>query len=83
MMEIELYYSKQYFQKWFQISYINNDTLKSIPISYKFLSNFKHISFMTCIMMFLINPILHNYVIIVTPYTPIIIMILELSLMQL
>ena len=38
---------------------------------------------MTCIMTFLINPILYDYVIIVTPYIPIIIMILERSLIQL
>ena len=37
---------------------------------------------MTCIMTFLINPNLYDYVIIVTPYTPIIIMILERSLIQ-
>ena len=32
-------------QNWFQISFINNDTLRNIPIPYKFLSNFKHVSF--------------------------------------
>ena len=38
---------------------------------------------MTCIMTFLINPIVYDYVIIVTPYTLFIIVILECSLIQL
>ena len=38
---------------------------------------------MTCFMTFLITPILYDYVIIVTPYNPIIIMILDRSQIQL
>ena len=39
--------------------------------------------FTTCIMTFLINPVVYDYAIIVTPYTPIVIMILERSQIQL